>query len=379
MRAAGSGWSPSPSPASASKRRRYVAPRAAACGSRVSTGAGLLRGLAACDPYGVAGVAGDALRAAKELEVAREELRRATRRARLWRLCRDWDEALATHSDFELSLRSTGASRSSDIYDGRFDWAGWTARDEARFAAEADPVRRRPMELQREVVTRLAGEIALQQSWLERLPWLEEAVGASMENYVQTCGDEEGCRQGCPFAAEAREQARLFAEVVASYYRGRRCFHSVSTEVIDTGRCLAVELQLRVRREAFQAFLPGMLDDSLGERNSFHARVAAGLRGAAAVAFRGQLCAGGCPISAWGGVGSVQLSMHICSFLPRPQDALRCVRSLTEERLWQASALRNRAARLLAGAGELGEPSDLLGEEAADAASACGKGGCNAV
>lgn len=345
---------PSASPSPQPLKRRRARGASAAGPACVGVGTGLLRGLAACDPYGVTNVAEEALRAAKELEAAHAELRSATRRARLHRLCRDWDAALSSHSDFELSLRSTGTNRTGETYDGRFDWAGWTARDEARYAAEEDVARRQPMELQREVVTRLAGELALQQPWLGRLPWLEEAVGASSANHLRTCGDEEGCRHGCPFVAEAREQARLFAEVVAGYYRSRRCFHNIATEVIDTGRCLAVELQVRVRCEAFQAFLPGMLDDALGERNSFHARVAAGLRGAAAVAFRGQLAVGGRLVSLCGGHGSGQLSSLICSFVARPQDAVRGVRDLTQRRQLEASALRTRAQRLLAG-----EPADV--------------------
>merc|ERR1719235_1072524 len=124
------------------------------------------------------------------------------------------------------------------------------------------------MLLQREVVARLAGSLALQLSWLGPLPWLEA-----------TPEEREQSRE-----AVAEEQRGWFVEMIAQHYTVQGHIESLLVDVYPhRADAIAVTFDLRVHPRAFRASLPGMLDDALREDCGFLARAAAGLRPAAAV------------------------------------------------------------------------------------------------
>lgn len=306
---------------------------------RLCSGGALLRGLANCDPFGVVAAVEDAKRAEHELERARAELRDAVTKGKLLKLCSDWDEALATQDDYELGLRSTCMPLDADAFDAHFDWAGWSARDEVRLSSECDAVKKAEMVLQREVVTRLAGEISLRQEWLGPLQWMDEARCCWEGD--RTMGGGLGARM-VDVSLVAERQRHLFAEVIWDYYRHRQ-IHIISTEVIDRRGRLEVFMHLRVHRSAFQAFVPRLLRNSFGDSECFYARVASGLRPAAVVAFSGHfVCVGDRPSA----TSSKELAALICSFVPTPEDAVQTIRALATERRRQSAIIRGEAMRI---------------------------------
>eukprot|EP00928_Gymnodinium_smaydae_P007341 TRINITY_DN1264_c1_g3_i1.p1 TRINITY_DN1264_c1_g3~~TRINITY_DN1264_c1_g3_i1.p1 ORF type:complete len:355 (-),score=85.87 TRINITY_DN1264_c1_g3_i1:87-1151(-) len=320
----------------------------------------LLRGLAAQDPCGAEQAALEALRAQREEQSAREELRIASLRLRLTKLCRSWDQVLRSQSDMDLGVRSTCSSRGTVHVDGQFDWAGWSARDESRLFAEKDPGKRSEMMLQREVVLALAGDLAM------RLPWLSSSACSSFDPGAlsagsDSCSSSNGATEprwrSSSFAARfaeddasaARERKRLFHAAICDYYNDERSVQVLALDVIEQGRALAVCMHLRARQEAFRTALPRMLDDALGEENGFLARCASGLRPAAAVAFRGllQRSRRGAEAECGREGPGADLCELLCSFLPAPTGAVAALRDLALERQQRARVLKAQAAEAL--------------------------------
>lgn len=300
---------------------------------------GILQGLAGCDPFGALSAGEEALHAAEELRAARRELAVAHCKARLTQLLGEWDKVLASYSAMDLWIRSTcmhlGHDRDSVI--GQFDLAGWSVRDQAQLETESNPKKRRNLQLQREVVTRLAGKMSLQQPWLGSLEWLDDAVRS---------WDFDRSGQKVEKEVVAEEVKKLFTEVVHAFYHKDGRFQVLGIEVIDCSQIMTVFMELRVHKSAFQPFLPGILDEALEENDGFHSRVAAGLRPAAAVAFRGQFlrCEHGL-----GSTSSRDLCALICSFLPSPKDAVQAVRDLAAGRRERAASMREAAKSILTG------------------------------
>mmetsp|Transcript_16959 Transcript_16959/g.46299 ORF Transcript_16959/g.46299 Transcript_16959/m.46299 type:complete len:339 (-) Transcript_16959:109-1125(-) len=307
---------------------------------------GLLLAFAESEEFGIVTAVADAAQAERELRAAQTLLRLAATRARLARLVREWDSIIFARES--VPLRFVHA-RSSGSLDGTLEWASWSEFDELRLERCEDRVLRTQMELERELVTRLAGKKALQQPWLGRLPWLDEATS--------NCEDEFGVRGADDTRSYvAEEQRELLSRVVEEQYR--RCAPLEFVRLEDRyfpqrgarglapgnpGDIIDVTIQLRVARDAVFPAVPLALERTLGE-GAFCARVASGLRYAAAVAFTGRF-----PRTAGDdspGMQGNDICDLICRFIPKPEEAVSTLSALASARRRRAALFSEEAVRI---------------------------------